>query len=471
MRKTKIICTLGPSCKTTPIIKQMALAGMDCARINMSHGTSAENLPYIQAVKKVRKETGKPIAIMVDTKGPEVRIGTFKGGEVTLKNGQYFTLTVNDIEGDNERVSCSYSGIIKDLKAGSKILLNDGLISLKVIKVDDQNVVCKVVHGGKLSNRKSMFLPGVKLSMPFLSEQDKEDLKFAIKNDADYIAASFVSKPSDVSELRNFLNKNGGSKIKIISKIESEAGLKNIDKIIELSDGIMVARGDLGVELPIEKLPAIQKEIIKKANRANKIVITATEMLESMIEKTRPTRAETTDIANAVFDSTGAIMLSAETSVGINPVLALKTMAKIALEAEKSINYSKRFFNCDYHAEDITKAVCASVCTASFNINAKAIVVFTVSGGSAKTISKFKPSAQIIGSALSEKVFNQLALVWGVTPCISKNIKNIDALVTEAENICKAQKIAKRGDKIIICAGVPLGKSGHTNLMKVSEIK
>lgn len=468
MVKTKIICTIGPSCSRKTVMKDMFTAGMDCVRINMSHSTQADCLPYIKLVKEIRAELKTPCAIMIDTKGPEIRIGKFIKGFIFLKKGQNFNIVNIDIIGDEEKATCSYKELYKDIKQGNKILINDGLVVLKVIKIQDKDIITKVISGGKITDKKSMFIPRVKLECPFLSEADKSDLKFAICEDVDYIAASFVSSDNDVLDIRNFLNKNGGQEIKIISKIESSLGVKNIDKIIDTSDGIMVARGDLGVETSIEKLPAIQKEIIRKTVQKGKIAITATEMLESMTNNVRPTRAEVTDVANAVYDKTSAIMLSGETAIGKNPVLVVKTMAKIAKNAE--ITHFKNEINGNYSIQNVTDSISHVTDQISREIKAKAIVVFTYSGGTAKYIARFRPDIPIIVFSISEKVVNQLALVWGVDAHFQKIIYKSEEMFEIARKEAKKLLKLKTGDNIVITAGIPLGKAGETNLLKVEKI-
>lgn len=469
MVKTKIVCTLGPACSSEKMIKKMINASMDCARINMSHGTPESVLPYIEKVKKLRKETKRPIAIMIDTKGPECRIGEFKNGEAFLKKGQIFTLYNGNILGDENGVSYSYKKLFEDVKVGSKILVNDGLIVLKVLEIENKNIKTKVIFGGKLTNRKSMFLPGVKLSIPFLTNVDKNDLKFACEQNVDFVAASFVSGKDDVISLRNFLNKNGGENIKIISKIESAVGVKKIEEIIEESDGIMVARGDLGVEMPIEKLPSLQKMIIEKTLEKGKLTITATEMLESMTKSVRPTRAEVSDVANAVFDKTGAIMLSGETSVGINPENVVKTMASIAKSAEEN----KKFISLstDFSRRNAVESLCHSACLLAKEVDAKAIVCFTSTGKTALLMSKFRPCQPILAITMDEKVYNQLALCYNVESKMSKMLKTMDKLIAEANTQVQECGFAKSGDKIIITTGYPVEDCTNTNIVITHEVK
>lgn len=469
MSKTKIICTLGPASNTEGVIKQMIASNMNCARINLSHGSCEENQPLVTLVKKIRQKLNKPIAIMFDTKGPEIRIGKFKNGSVLLKKGCIFNITTKEVLGDETVVSCSYKSLCSDVKVGAKILINDGLVVLKVLNVFENIIETRVVVGGKISNKKSMFLPETKLNLPFLSEQDKKDLKFAVENDADYIAASFVSCKQDVEDIKNYLKRINGKDIKIIAKIESMRGVKNIDEILEVSDGIMVARGDLGVEISIEKLPQIQKDLIQRANEKGKIAITATEMLESMIEKTRPTRAEVCDVANAVFDGSSAIMLSGETAVGKNPALVVKTMEKIASSAEKTMKNSSNIVV--KKALDITDSISHSTTIISNEIDAKAIVVFTVGGHTAIKVARFRPKKKIVAFTISDKVFNQLALCYNVYPQKCKTFLDIDEMFILATKIVKKLHFAKNGDNIVISAGLPLGGASATNMIKIEKIK
>ena len=469
MVKTKIICTLGPASRSENVIKKLIGASMDCARINMSHGTPETVLPYIQKVKKLRTETKRPIAIMIDTKGPECRIGVFKNGEVFLKKNQLFTLYNKNINGDETGVSYSYKNLFEDVAVGSKILVNDGLIVLKVVSIENKNIITKVEVGGRLTNRKSMFIPGVKLKIPFLTNQDKQDLKFACEQDADFVAASFVSSKEDVLSLRKFLDNNGGKDIKIISKIESAVGIKNIDEIIDVSDGVMVARGDLGVEMKIEKLPELQKMIIEKTLDKGKLSITATEMLESMTKSIRPTRAEVSDVANAVYDKSGAIMLSAETSVGVNPENVVKTMAKIAKSAEENKKYIT--LSTDFSRRDSAESLCHSACLFAKEINAKAIVVFTETGKTACLMSKFRPEQPILALTPNKKVYNQLALCYNVESMQAKMISSVEKIIEEACTGAKKSGFAKSGDDIVITIGFPFAKGRKTNTVISAKIK
>ena len=468
MRKTKIVCTMGPSTDKDDVLRQLMLEGMNVARCNFSHGSYEEHKKRMDMVKKLRRELGKPVAILLDTKGPEVRLKSFKDGKVTLEEGQLFTLTADEVEGTKEKVSVTYNRLYEDLEEGMKVLIDDGLIEMKVEKVDKTNIICRVINGGTVSNNKGVNVPEVDLSMPYISDKDREDILFGISQDVDFIAASFVQKKEDILQLRKLLEKNGGEEIKIISKIENAQGVANIDDIIEVSDGIMVARGDMGVEIPCEEVPVIQKKIIKKAYRAGKQVITATQMLESMIKNPRPTRAETTDIANAVYDGTSAIMLSGETAAGAYPVEALKTMVRIAERTEEDVDYRKRFFEYDRKVNpDITDAICHATCTTAHDLNAKAIVTVTKSGRSGRMISRYRPECDIISCATTEKVCRQLALSWGVTPILIKEEKEVFDLFDKAIQAAVKADLLKKGDLTVITSGVPIGISGTTNMIKV----
>ena len=468
MRKTKIVCTMGPSTDKDDVLRQLMLEGMNVARCNFSHGSYEEHKKRMDRIKKFRKELGLPVAILLDTKGPEVRLKSFKDGKVVLEEGQLFTLTADEVEGTKEKVSVTYSRLYEDLEEGMKVLIDDGLIEMKVEKVDRNNIICRVINGGTISNNKGVNVPEVDLSMPYISDKDREDILFGISQDVDFIAASFVQKKEDILQLRKLLEKNGGEEIKIISKIENAQGVANIDDIIEVSDGIMVARGDMGVEIPCEEVPVIQKKIIKKAYRAGKQVITATQMLESMIKNPRPTRAETTDIANAVYDGTSAIMLSGETAAGAYPVEALKTMVRIAERTEEDVDYRKRFFEYDRKVNpDITDAICHATCTTAHDLNAKAIVTVTKSGRSGRMISRYRPECDIISCATTEKVCRQLALSWGVTPILIKEEKEVFDLFDKAIQAAVKADLLKKGDLTVITSGVPIGISGTTNMIKV----
>ena len=471
MRKTKIVCTLGPATDNEEILRKMMLEGMNVARCNFSHGTYEDHKKRMDAVKKLREEVGRPIAILLDTKGPEVRVRDFKDGRVTLEEGQLFTLTSEEVEGTKDIVSVTYNRLYEDLEAGMRVLIDDGLIEMKVEQVNKTNIVCRVINGGVVSNHKGVNVPDVDLSMPYISDKDREDILFGIEQDVDFIAASFVQKKEDILQLRKLLEKNGGGQIKIIAKIENAQGVANIDDIIEAADGIMVARGDMGVEIPYEEVPVIQKKIIQKVYLAGKHVITATQMLESMIKNPRPTRAETTDVANAVYDGTSAVMLSGETAAGAYPVEAVKAMVRIAERTEQDINYRKRFFQIEREANpDITDAICHATCTTAHDLNAKAIVTVTKSGMSAKLISRYRPVSDIIGCATTDKVCRQLSIAWGVTPILIKEEKEVLALFDKAIEAAQKKGLLEKGDIAVMTSGVPIGFSGTTNMMKVRVV-
>ena len=471
MRKTKIICTMGPSTEKGDTLKKLIEAGMNVARMNFSHGDFDEHGGRLKSLRKYSKELGLPVAALLDTKGPEIRLGDFEAGRVELKEGQEFTLTARDILGTEKEVSITYKQLPKDVKPGSSILLDDGLIGLEVKEVSGDDIVCTVMNGGPVSNHKGVNVPGTDLSMDYLSEKDKADLIWGAENDVDFIAASFVREAADVIAIRDLLKAHGGEKIQIIAKIENEQGVRNIDGILEAADGIMVARGDMGVEIPCEEVPVVQKNLIKKANQAGKIVVTATQMLDSMIKNPRPTRAEATDVANAIYDGTVAIMLSGETAAGAYPVEALKTMVKIAERTEKDINYRRRFFENDRKANpDVTDAICHATCTTALDLKAKAIISVTKSGRSAKMVSRYKPDCDIVACAMDEKVCRQLNLAWGVTPLLLDEQKEVFDLFEEAVAVAAKEKGLQKGDTVVITSGVPIGMSGTTNMLKVQNV-
>ncbi len=471
MRKTKIICTMGPSTEKGDTLKKLIEAGMNVARMNFSHGDFEEHGGRLKSLRQYSKELGLPVAALLDTKGPEIRLGDFEAGKVELKQGQEFTLTARDILGTEKEVSITYKELPKDVKPGSSILLDDGLIGLEVKKVSGDDIVCTVMNGGPVSNHKGVNVPGTDLSMEYLSEKDKADLIWGAENDVDFIAASFVREAADVNAIRDLLKAHGGEKIQIIAKIENEQGVRNIDGILEAADGIMVARGDMGVEIPCEEVPVVQKNLIKKANQAGKIVVTATQMLDSMIKNPRPTRAEATDVANAIYDGTVAIMLSGETAAGAYPVEAVKTMVKIAERTEKDINYRRRFFENERKANpDVTDAICHATCTTALDLKAKAIISVTKSGRSAKMVSRYKPDCDIVACAMDEKVCRQLNLAWGVTPILLDEQKEVFDLFDEAVAVAAKEKHLEKGDTVVITSGVPIGMSGTTNMLKVQTV-
>ena len=471
MRKTKIICTLGPASTTYKQLMDMAKAGMNVARINMSHGTYEEHQVKIDNIKKIRRNLGLPIPVMIDTKGPEVRIGAFENGKIEVTEGMPFDIVNEDIVGDNTRVSVSYKELYKDISTDSTVLMNDGLLIFKVVGIEGGTIHTVAQNSGTLSDRKGLFVPGVKLNMPFLSEQDKRDLDFGIKNRAEMYAVSFVQDKQSLLDIRQYLASKGVKDACIVSKIESQSGLNNIDEIIAESDGVMVARGDLGVECPYEQLPAIQKMLITKSRMAGKFVITATEMLESMVTNLRPTRAEIVDVANAVYDGSSCVMLSAESAVGINPPNTIATMGRIAEEAEKNVDYRYMYTHSPFKLMNNTDAGSHAAVNTGFDIDAKAIVVYTASGTSARMVSRFRPPVPIVAMTGNDRVFNQLSTSWGVIPTVSPTFDNTDDMFIHAEETVKKLGLAGSGDNIVITAGVPIGQAGiGTNLIKVAKL-
>ena len=469
MRKTKIICTLGPASINENTIKEMLRAGMDVARVNFSHGDRKTHGETIDFFRKVRDELKMPAAVMLDTKGPEIRTRDFEGGKAVLKAGETFTLTTDEILGNSGQTSITYKGLPGELKKGDEVLIDDGKLRLKVLETTETDIVCEVVVGGEVSNHKGINVPNVALSMEYLSPADKEDLLFGIEKDVDYVAASFVRRVEDVNALREFLTKNGGETIKIISKIENTEGIDNFEEILEASDGIMVARGDMGVEVNFARLPGIQKRFIKRCQQSGKIVITATQMLESMIKSPLPTRAEITDVANAVFDGTSAVMLSGETAMGAYPVEAVAAMAKIAIQAEQD---DPRFLpggNTWYEMDssDTTNAVGHAACTLARDINAKAIMSITKSGYTALRMSKFRPATMLLAATPHQKTYHQMALIWGVRPLMVENLQNVDVLVYRCLEEGRKEGLLATGDKVVISAGVPLDITGKTNMVRV----
>ncbi len=470
-KKTKIICTIGPSSSSPEQLKRLIENGMDIARLNFSHGTHESHAETISTIKKVREELGVPIAILLDTKGPEIRTKLLENDEkVELVAGQTFTLTTKDIVGNKDIVAVTYDQITSDVVPGNTILIDDGLIELTVKEVTETDVICDVVNGGGLSNRKGVNIPSVSINLPAITEKDREDIIFGINQGVDFIAASFVRNAAAVQEIRDILN-DGSSDIAIISKIENEEGIQNIDAIIEASDGIMVARGDLGVEVPPESIPRMQKDIIRKCNNAFKPVITATQMLDSMIRNPRPTRAEITDVANAIYDGTDAIMLSGETAMGKYPVEAVSMMRKIALETEANLDYSALIESrAGLRSKGVSSAICyASVQTAR-TLNSKVIVASSISGFTTRVLSKFRPESQIIGFSPIERTRRKMQILWGVTPVHANEVNDTDALLEEATSTAISLGLAKKNDTLVLTAGVPMGKTGVTNMIKVVEI-
>lgn len=470
MRKTKIICTIGPASANEKTLTQMCLAGMNVARLNFSHGTHEEHKKTIELIKRVRENLDMPIPIMLDTKGPEYRIKTFENGSITVAEGDTFSFTVRDIVGDETQVSVSFEGLIHDLCVGDRILVNNGLVVFEVIELNETDAICTTVVGGKLSNRKSMSFPNKVMSGSYLSEQDKADILFGIQNDVDYVAASFVSTKQDVQDLRQFLNENGGTNIEIIAKIENQSGVDNIDSICEACEGIMIARGDLGVEIPFVKVPSVQKHLISKCRMLGRRVITATEMLESMIQNPRPTRAEISDVANAVYDGTSAVMLSGESAAGNYPVEAVRNMAQICEYTEQHIDYKNRFLQSEFRIKNILDAISHATCAMSIDVDAKAIAVCSVTGTTARMVSRFRSPVDIVGITTDKKVWRKLAMSWGVTPMLSEKFNSVDVMVYKAKECAKAALQLKLGDNIVLTAGPINGQSGNTNTIKVEQI-
>ena len=470
MRKTKIVCTIGPACNNEETLTKMCLAGMNVARLNFSHGTHEDHKANIELIKRVREKLDIPIAILLDTKGPEYRIKTFKDGKIMLEEGDRFTFTSRDVEGDETCVSVSYKHLPEEMSVGQRILLNNGLVIFEVESVEGSEIHCRVIVGGELSNRKSMSFPGKVLDQVYLSDYDKRDLLFGIENDVDFIACSFVSRKQDLVDVKEFLRDNGGADIDIIAKIENRSGVENIREICEECDGIMIGRGDMGVEIPFEELPGIQKYLITTCRLLGKRVITATEMLESMIHNPRPTRAEISDVANAVYDGTSAIMLSGETAAGKYPVLTVETMARIALQTEKGIDYAKIFYGSDFIIKNPVDAISHATCGMAIDIKAKTIAVCSLSGMTARMVSRFRCPIDILGVTTDEHTWRKLALSWGVTPVMSEMFNSLDVLFYTATKLAKTMMKLQKGDRVVITGGVTNGSSGNTNLIKVETI-
>ena len=470
MRKTKIVCTIGPASSSEEVFAEMCKAGLNVARLNFSHGTHEEHQQKFDMIHKVRKALGLPIAIMLDTKGPEYRICTFKNKKILLQDGDAFTFTTRQVEGDETIVGVSYAGLANDLSVGDTVLVNNGLVIFTVERIEGTEIHCRVVVGGELSDRKSMSFPHKVLEQVYLSEQDKDDLLFGIRNGIDFVAASFVSRRQDVLDVRNFLDANGGQDIEIIAKIENQTGIDNVEEICEVCSGIMIGRGDLGVEVPFAELPAIQKYLITKCRLLGKRVITATEMLESMIHNPRPTRAEISDVANAVYDGSSAIMLSGETAAGQYPVEAVQAMSRIAVRTEADIDYEKRFRNTDFHLYHYNDAMSHGACALAIDTKVSAMVVCTLSGDMARQVSRFRCPKPIIGMTTKRKVWNQLSLFWNVRPSMSEQFPTVDVLLYHARKVAKKSGLVKIGDRIIITAGITNGTSGNTDLIKMEEI-
>ena len=473
MRKTKIICTLGPSSSDESTLREMMRLGMNVCRFNFSHGTHEEHREKLSTVKRLREELKLPVATLLDTKGPEIRLRDFEGGSAVLAAGERFTITTREVMGDASIGSITYAGLPGDVTAGSRILIDDGLVELVVESIQDTDIHCTVKNGGKISNHKGINVPGVSLSIPYLSEADKADLLFGIREGFDFVAASFVRSAQDVLAIKDFLGENGGRHIKILSKIENAEGVQNLDEILAVSGGIMVARGDLGVEVDMQEIPVLQKMMIRKCYTAGKVVITATQMLESMSTHPRPTRAEVNDVANAIYDGTSAIMLSGETAAGQYPLEALKTMATVAERTERDINYQARFRRRDSGpvTSNITDAISHATCTTALDIGAAAIIPISKSGRTARMVSKYRCSIPIIGCTTDEVTYRQLAITWGVIPVMCPEQPDTDTLFTAAvQSALEQSHILQDGDLVVLTAGLPLGVSGTTNLLKVQTV-
>lgn len=470
IRKTKIVCTMGPNLFEKHLIAPLMKAGMNVARFNFSHGTYETHQHYYDEVCRIRDELGLPVATMLDTKGPEIRVRLFKNGRVTLQNGQLFTLTTDEVEGDEERVSITYKELPQDIAVGTSILIDDGLIGMQVERIDGADIVCRVLNGGVVSNNKGVNIPNAHLSMPFISEKDHQDILFAIKNGYDFIAASFTRCADDIMQIRHILQENNCHTINIIAKIENMEGVENIDEILRVVDGVMVARGDLGVEVPLEDVPSLQKKLIQRGIAAGKPVITATQMLDSMIKNPRPTRAEATDVANAIYDGTSAIMLSGESAVGAYPVEAVETMVRIALRAEADMDYIRRFSRDTSASTDVTNAISHATVTSAHDLNASAIITVTKSGSTARILSRYRPACVIVGCTTEKHVWRQLALSWGTVPLMIAEESNTDDLFEHAVDAAVQNGLVHDGELVVLTAGVPLGISGTTNLMKVHVV-
>ncbi len=472
MKKTKIVCTIGPASDSKEKLRELFLNGLNVCRLNFSHGSQEEHKKRIETIKEVREELDLPIGIMLDTKGPEIRLGNFKEGPVKITQGKIFTFTTRDILGDQDIVSIKYKDLPNDVKINSRILVDDGLVEFRVLEiVDGSEIKCIALNNGELSDHKGVNVPNMKINLPAITEKDKSDILFGIDNKIDFIAASFVRKASDVLDIRRILEENNGNDIEIISKIENQEGVDNIEEILYVSDGIMVARGDLGVEIQTEEMPMVQKNLIKRSNMAGKPVITATQMLDSMMRNPRPTRAEVTDVANAIIDGSSSIMLSGETAAGKYPLEAVKTMYNIAIRTEESLDYSKEL-NSDIVLNELstTNAIGKATCNTAADLGARAIITATSSGYTSKAISKFRPRTPIIAATTSESVMRRLSLVWGVYPVLSPHSNNTDDVIEFSIDSAVKKGYVKEGDLVIMTAGIPVGTSGSTNLIKVHTI-
>ena len=471
LRKTKIICTLGPAVDNEDMIRALIRTGMNAARFNFSHGSHEEHLNRLNLLKSVRDSMGRPVASILDTKGPEIRIRSFETKSISLEAGDLFTLTTREVQGNVNLVSVTYPELHKEVSAGQEILIDDGLVALKVEEIDGQDIRCTVENGGTLSANKSINIPGVHIHLPALTEKDVSDIQFGVENDFDFIAASFVRRAADVQAVREVLDRFGGQEIRIIAKIENQEGVDNIDEILEAADGIMVARGDLGVEIPAAKVPILQKQIIRKGLQAGKPVITATQMLDSMMRNPRPTRAEVSDVANAVFDGTSCVMLSGETAGGKYPLEALTAMVSIVEEAEQSIHYWRQFEKRRViPASNINDAITHTCCLTAKDLEAKAILAATNSGRTARMICRFRPACPVAALTMHEKVRRQLAICWGVIPFLTGEVTSTDRLFSLSAEVALKERLVQNGDTVVITAGVPLGKSGSTNLIKAAIV-
>ena len=463
IKKTKIVCTLGPASEKEEVLRELIKSGLNVCRLNFSHGSHEEHKGRMDLVKKIREELGQPTAILLDTKGPEIRTGQFDAPEVFLEEGQTFTITMKDVMGNKEICTVSYKGLANDVKPGDTILIDDGLVGLTVKEVNNDDIVCEVQNSGIVKNHKGVNVPGVKVNLPAITDKDRSDIEFGIEQGIDFIAASFVRKVSDVLAIREILEANNAEHIKIISKIENQEGVENLDEIIEVSDGIMVARGDLGVEIPTEEIPVVQKLMIKKCNEAGKPVITATQMLDSMMRNPRPTRAEVTDVANAIYDGTDAIMLSGETAAGKYPIEAVKTMATIAKRAEETMRNRRDKIN---KSKNVTDAISYATCTTAMDLEARAILSSTASGHTARMVSKFRPDCPIVATTSNESVRRQLALTWGVLPLMREKSANIDQVIVNSIEAAKTSNYVSKDDVVVITAG----GGETTNLIKVETV-
>ena len=469
MRKTKIICTIGPASENEETLTQMCLAGMNVARLNFSHGSHEEHKAKIELIKKVREKLDMPIAILLDTKGPEYRVKTFLNGKVTVKTGADFTFTTDEIEGDETRVSVNYKNLHNEMQPGGEITVCNGMVKFQVVEVVGHDIRCKCLVGGEMSSRKSMSFPNKVMSGPYLSQQDREDILFGIENGVDFVAASFVSSKQDVLDIRQLLDENGGEDIEIVAKIENRAGVENVEDICSVCSGVMIARGDLGVEIPFVELPSVQKMLTRKCRMLGKRVITATEMLESMIYNPRPTRAEINDVANAVYDGTSCVMLSGESAAGKYPVEAVRTMAEIAEYTEQHTDYKHRFLSSEYVGKDNLDCISHAVCSMAIDVNAKAIVVCSVSGKTAMLVSRFRTPVDIIGMTTERKIWRRLSMSWGVTPMMAEQFPSMDVMFYYAKNNAKKVLNLQPGDNMVLTGG-PVGGIGNTNTIKLEQI-